>query len=157
MRQIRIYLSGTSSNCFSHTVASLSLGAVRAKQVERCVLVTDASSPAGAKPGRYSLGEQAVDLTPDNRVVLAGHNKLAGSALRMDHAIANVMRLAGVSLADAVRMATVNPARVGSVPGRANGLAASDRADFVLFGFDPQSRSIRIEETYVSGRRVYQC
>ena len=82
---------------------------------------------------------------------------LRTAALRMDHAIANVMRLAGVSLVDAVRMATVNPARVGAVPGRANGLAASDRADFVLFSFDPQSRSIRIEETYVSGRRVYQC
>ena len=49
----------------------------------RCVLVTDASSPAGASPGRYTLGEQAVDLTDDQRVVLAGTDKLAGSALRI--------------------------------------------------------------------------
>jgi len=140
-----------------HVPGSFLKAAVRAKQVARCVLVTDASSPAGAKPGRYSLGEQAVDLTEDNRVVLAGQNKLAGSALRMDHAIANVMRLAAVPLADAVTMATVNPARAGAVPGRRNGLAAGDRADLVLFSFDPQTLSIRVQETYLSGRRVYQC
>jgi N-acetylglucosamine-6-phosphate deacetylase len=140
-----------------HVPGSFLKAAVRAKRVERCVLVTDASSPAGASPGRYSLGEQAVDLTPDNRVVLAGQNKLAGSALRMDHAIGNVMRLAGVSLGDAVKMATMNPARVGAVPGRKNGVAAGDRADLVLFGFDPHTLSIRVMETYLSGRRVYQC
>ena len=90
--------------------------ALRAKGIERSVLVTDASAPAGAAPGRYYLGEQAVDLTADNRVVLAGTEKLAGSALRMDRGVENVMRMTGVSLADAVRMATVNAAKAGAVP-----------------------------------------
>jgi N-acetylglucosamine-6-phosphate deacetylase len=36
--------------------------ALRAKGVERSILVTDASSPAGAAPGRYFLGDQPVDL-----------------------------------------------------------------------------------------------
>ena len=56
-----------------------------------------------------------MDLTADGRVVLAGQDRLAGSALRMDRGIANLMRLAGLSLADAVRMATANAARAGRV------------------------------------------
>jgi N-acetylglucosamine-6-phosphate deacetylase len=135
-------------------VSFLKVG-LRAKGLQRSVLVTDASSPAGAKPGRYSLGEQAVILTEDNRVLLADQDKLAGSALRMDHGIQNLMKLAGMSLADAVTMATVNPARVGAVPGRTKGLAPGDRADFVLFRFDAEQKTIRVEATYLGGRRVY--
>ena len=138
-----------------HLPASFLKTALRAKQLQRSVLVTDASSPAGAKPGRYSLGEQLVDLTPDNRVVLAGQDRLAGSALRMDHGVQNLMKLVGLSLPDAVTMATTNPARVGAVPGRRNGIAAGDRADFVVFRFDPQTRDIQVDATYVSGRRVF--
>jgi N-acetylglucosamine-6-phosphate deacetylase len=138
-----------------HLPASFLKTALRAKQLQRSVLVTDASSPAGAKPGRYSLGEQLVDLTPDNRVVLAGQDRLAGSALRMDHGVQNLMKLAGLPLSDAVTMATTNPARVGAVPGRRNGLAAGDRADFVVFRFDAQTRDIHVDATYVSGRRVF--
>ena len=138
-----------------HLPASFLKVALRAKGLERSVLVTDASSPAGAKPGRYSLGEQTVILTEDNRVILSDQDKLAGSALRMDHGVQNLMKLAGLSLPDAVTMATTNPARVGAVPGRKNGLAAGDRADFVLFRFNPESRGIEVAETYVSGRRVY--
>ncbi|HKW96180.1 MAG TPA: N-acetylglucosamine-6-phosphate deacetylase [Bryobacteraceae bacterium] len=128
--------------------------ALRAKGVERAVLVTDASSPAGCTPGRYRLGEQDVDLTPDNRVVLAGQERLAGSALRMDRGVENLMRLGGLSLADAVRLATVNAARAGRVPGREKGLAAGERADLVLFDFDASSKKIEIKATYIGGERV---
>jgi N-acetylglucosamine-6-phosphate deacetylase len=138
-----------------HLPASFLKVALRAKGLGRSVLVTDASSPAGAKPGRYSLGEQTVILTEDNRVILSDQDKLAGSALRMDHGVQNLMKLAGLSLPDAVTLATTNPAKVGAVPGRKNGLTAGDRADFVLFRFDPDSRSIQVVATYMTGRQVY--
>ncbi len=138
-----------------HLPASFLKVALRAKGVERAVLVTDASAPAGCKPGRYRLGEQEVDLTPDNRVVLAGQERLAGSALRMDRGVENLMRLGELSLADAVRMATVNAARAGGVPGRDRGLEAGDRADFVLFDYDAQRKAIRVRATYVGGRKVW--
>jgi N-acetylglucosamine-6-phosphate deacetylase len=123
--------------------------AVRAKGVERSVLVTDASAPAGAKPGRYYLGEQPVDLTEDDRVVLAGTEKLAGSALHMHRAIINVMRMAGVSLADAVRMATVNAAAAGNVPGRKLGLAPGERADVVQFTIE--ANQLQIQSVWIGG------
>jgi N-acetylglucosamine-6-phosphate deacetylase len=138
-----------------HLGANFLKAALRAKGIGRSVLVTDAAAPAGAAPGRYYLGEQAVDLTPDNRVVLAGQDKLAGSALQMDRGVENLMRMVGLTLADAVRMATVNAARAGKVPGRINGLAPGDRADFVQFRWDAEARAIQITATWISGRRVY--
>jgi N-acetylglucosamine-6-phosphate deacetylase len=138
-----------------HLPVSFLKVALRAKGMDRALLVTDASSPAGCKPGRYRLGEQDVDLTPDNRVVLAGQDRLAGSALRMDHGVANLMRLGELSLAEAVRLATVNAARAGRVPGREQGLVAGDRADFILFDFDEQTKAIQVKATYVGGGKVW--
>jgi len=138
-----------------HLPGSFLKVALRAKGVDRAVLVTDASSPAGCAPGRYRLGEQEVDLTPDHRVVLAGQDRLAGSALRMDRGVENLMRLGELSLSDAVRLATVNAARAGHVPGRQRGLVPGERADFVLFDFDGESKSIHVKSTYIGGRKVW--
>jgi N-acetylglucosamine-6-phosphate deacetylase len=118
------------------------------------VLVTDAATPAGAAPGRYFLADQPVDLTADGRVVLAGTDRLAGSALHMHRGVANLMRLAGLPLADAVRMATLNPARAGKVPGRGQGLVSGERADIVQFRLT-QSGEIEIAATWIAGVRVF--
>jgi N-acetylglucosamine-6-phosphate deacetylase len=129
---------------------------VRAKGVERCVLVTDAVAPAGCPPGSYKLGQVAVDLTAEGRVQLAGMTRLAGSVLRMDRAIENVRRTAGIPLSEAVAMATVNPARVGQVARRDNGLMPGDRADFVQFRWSAAD-GLRVEKTFLSGRLVYSA
>lgn len=127
--------------------------ALRAKGIERSILVTDASTPAGAAPGRYLLGEQPVDLTTDGRVVLAGTDRLAGSALNMAAGVANLMRFAGLPLADAVRMATWNPAAATHIAGRQNGIIPGDRAD--LIAFREADGAIEIEATWIAGARVY--
>jgi N-acetylglucosamine-6-phosphate deacetylase len=121
--------------------------ALRAKTLERSILITDAVTAAGCPPGRYSLGEQPVDLTADGRVVLAGQDRLAGSALRMDRGIENLMRLAGLSLDDALRMATANPARCARIP--------EGRDDRVEFRFDPAAVRIEIATVWLSGRKVF--
>jgi N-acetylglucosamine-6-phosphate deacetylase len=121
--------------------------ALRAKTIERSFLVTDASTPAGALPGRYYLGEQPVDLTEDGRVVLAGTARLAGSALKMHHGVGNLMRLAGLSLAEAVRMASVNPARAGGVV-----VHGGDAVEFRVTGSE-----LEILKTWLGGRLVYSA
>jgi N-acetylglucosamine-6-phosphate deacetylase len=140
-----------------HLPAAFLKVALRAKGIERSVLVTDASTPAGAAPGRYVLGEQEVEHTPDRKVVLVGTEKLAGSALLMHEGVENLMKLAGLSLADAVRMATVNAAVAGKVPARSKGLAVGERADFVQFRFDPDRKKIGIVATWVDGKQVYRA
>ena len=135
-----------------HVGAAFLKVALRAKGVERSILVTDAVMPAGCEPGEYMLGEVEVELHADGSVRLRGGNRLAGSALTMDRAIANVMRMTGVSLRDALVMATTNPARIGRVASRRRGLAPGERADVVLFVLGDNG-AVEILETYVGGRK----
>jgi N-acetylglucosamine-6-phosphate deacetylase len=130
--------------------------AIRAKGAERSILVTDAVMPAGCAPGPYMLGEVEVELKEDGRVVLRGGTRLAGSALTMDRAIANVIRMAGIGLREAVTMATRNPARVGRIASRQRGLVPGSDADVVLFEFDPAT-GVRVLETYLAGERVFRA
>lgn len=94
-----------------HLPASTFKAMVRAKTPARAALVTDAVAPAGCAPGRYRVGTIEVELHPDGRVTLVGSSRLAGSALSLDVAVGNAVRLAGVSLDDALAMASTVPAR----------------------------------------------
>jgi N-acetylglucosamine-6-phosphate deacetylase len=128
--------------------------ALRAKGLERSILVTDAVMPAGCAPGRYKLGEVDVELHSDGSVRLTGEKRLAGSALRMNQAIHNVMKLAGLSLRDAITLTTRNPARVGRIPYRQRGLSTGERADLVRFTYDQNSEEIHVLETFIGGYRA---
>jgi len=132
--------------------------ALRAKGIERSVLITDAAMPAMCAPGPYRLGEVDVELREDQRVVLradapGGRERLAGSGLRMNVAIGNVMRLDGLTLTEAVTMATVNPARVGRIAERQRGLRPGERADVVRFRVN--DGRVEVIETYMGGERVF--
>ena len=135
-----------------HLANSFLRVALRAKGIERSVLVTDAVMPAMCAPGLYMLGEVAVELHEDQSVRLRGGTRLAGSSLRMDRAVENVMRMAGLSLTEAVTMATINPARIGRVSSRQRGIKPGERADLVRFRYE--DGRIVVLETYLSGRLV---
>ncbi len=126
--------------------------ALRAKGIERSVLVTDAVMPAGCPPGDYMLGEIAVTLHPGDRVTLRGGDRLAGAALKMNDGIARAITLGGISLRDAVTMATTNAARVGRISGRWRGLQPGERADLVEFDYGDNHLTIR--RVWLSGERV---
>ena len=125
--------------------------ALRSKGVRRTVLVTDAAAPAGATPGPYRLGELDVELRPDDRVVLAGQERLAGSALRMHNAVANAIRIGKLRLSEAVEAATVNAARLIHLRGPDSGLHEGDRGDIVVFRM---TETIQIDAVYLDGVRV---
>ncbi len=131
--------------------------ALRAKGVERSVLITDAVAPAGCPPGPYRLGEVDVELHPEGKVTLRGQSRLAGSALRMDRGVENLMRIAGLSLQEALTMAARNPARLGRIEHRQRGLQPGERADVIEFDFDPAAKSVRIRRTWLEGQPVWQC
>ena len=142
-----------------HLPGAFMKAAFRAKGPTRRFVVTDVVWPAGATPGRYYLMGKEVELTPDDRVVLVGKNAaeriLAGSGLPMHKAVANLVRLAGLNLTEAVRMATIDPARAGKIAGRDAGLAPGQRGDVVEFRYDPYEPMIEILRTYEGGALVY--
>jgi N-acetylglucosamine-6-phosphate deacetylase len=140
-----------------HIPGSFFRAAVRAKGVERAVLVTDAVMPATCAAGPYKLGQVDVELRPEGRVTLRGSDRLAGSALRMDHAIGNAVRLGSISLPKAIAMATVHPARVARISGRRRGLTPGEHADLVRFQWDEAAHALTVIETVVAGVTVYSA
>jgi N-acetylglucosamine-6-phosphate deacetylase len=99
----------------------------RAKGIENFVLITDAISATGMPDGRYQLGTLEVELK-DGRCTRDGN--LAGSALTMDRAIRNVMKFAGLDLQQAVRAASMNPAKAVGV--KKGTIESGVDADFVV-------------------------
>ena len=137
-----------------HLAPSFLKVALRAKGLERSLLVTDAVMPAGCAPGPYKLGEVDVELHSDGSVRLLGGTRLAGSALSMDRALQNVMQLAGLNLREAITLATRNPARIGRIASRQRGLNPGERADLVRFRYDPASHKTQVLETFLAGHRI---
>ncbi|MGJ5818250.1 N-acetylglucosamine-6-phosphate deacetylase [Paludibaculum fermentans] len=132
--------------------------ALRSKGLERAILITDAVMPAMCEPGPYMLGEVEVQLHPEGKVTLREDtNRLAGSVLRMDAGIGNLMRMCGLTLSEAITLATRNPARVGRVPSRQRGLQPGERADVVEYSYDKAAKSIRVLKTWLDGELVYQA
>ena len=115
----------------------------------RIALVTDAAAAAGMPPGEYLLGGEPVTLPPAaGAPPVRADGTLAGSALRMDVAVANAVRC-GASLAAAVAAATRIPADLIGRPelGR---IAAGAAADLVWLGPDLWTRA-----TWIAGQLVY--
>jgi N-acetylglucosamine-6-phosphate deacetylase len=118
---------------------------LRAKGRDRAVLITDAISAAGMPEGRYRLGPLDVEVR-GNRCEYQG--KLAGSVLTLDQAVRNVMSFAAWTLADAIRLATCNPARLLGDTAR-GALALGRVADMVALAEDGTVR-----QTIVAGEPV---
>jgi N-acetylglucosamine-6-phosphate deacetylase len=116
---------------------------LRAKGVERAVLITDAISAAGMPDGTYQLGPIQVEVK-DGTCTADG--KLAGSVLTMDRAVRNVTKFAGWSLRDAVRAATLNPVRAAGLAEGHGVLAPGAEANLVVLGPDG-----KVRQTFVRG------
>jgi len=124
---------------------------VRAKQVQRCILTTDAMSAAGAPPGRYSVGQFEVVVGPDRLVRHPVSACLAGSAATLDDCVSNVVRWAGIPLADGLAMATTHPAKLLGL--KSAGIEAGKAANLVLFRWNG---GMQVTHTILNGELVYQ-
>jgi len=101
---------------------------LKAKGAEGAVLISDATAATGMPDGRYRLGSLEVEVK-DGRCTSEG--KLAGSVLTMDRAVRNVMKFAHWELQAALRLASLNPARVGGLANRGK-IEAGCPADIVV-------------------------
>lgn len=82
---------------------------LRAKGLERAILVTDAISAAASRPGRYPFAGMSVELGPDAAVRQPGGVGLAGSALSLDQGVRNLVSW-GLATPDmAIALASSHP------------------------------------------------
>ena len=103
------------------------------KGFDSVLLASDGIAATGMQDGNYRLGN--FEVTVKDGVARNSEGKLAGSTLTLDRAIRNVVGL-GVPLTDAVRMATVLPARRLGLAGKKGIIAAGADADLVALTAD---------------------
>ena len=132
-----------------HHVAGPVAGLAFRAAPERIFLVTDAAASAGMSRGSYVLGGEPINVAgADGTPPVRADGTLAGSALRMDAAIANMVAV-GIGLPDAVAAATRIPADLIGRPdlGRIEVTAA---ADLTWLNDD-----LRTAATWVAGDQLY--
>lgn len=135
-----------------HLPADLLKVMLRAKGVDRCVMVSDSVALAGMAPGIYTtpVGGR-VELRADGRLCLAGSELLAGSTAKLAECVGRVVGMTGVSLADALLMATENP---GKFAGERGKIAPGCRGDLVRFRW---SGAMEIEDVWLGGEHVWSA
>ena len=116
---------------------------VRAKGVARTLLTSDAGSLAGMPPGRYREWGTDLEVLPSGKIVVAGTPFLAGSGHFTDVCVGNVIATAGVSLRDAVEMATTRPRELLGLP--VHSVEVGQPADLVVFEWEPGG-AVRVAE-----------
>lgn len=108
---------------------------VRAKGVGRTLLTCDAGNLAGMPPGKYQSWGTELEVLASGKIVVAGTPYLAGSGHFTDMCIGNVIRFAGVSLAEAIDMATARPRQLLGLP--VHTIEPGQPADLMLFDWEP--------------------
>ena len=124
--------------------------ALRAKGVHQLVLVTDTIRAMGLAEGRYVFGGLEIEVSGGAARLMTG--ALAGSTLSMAKAVRNAMKWLGVSICDAIRMASLNPARTINLEHRKGSLVVGKDGDLAIFDGD-----INTIATIVGGRVVYEA
>jgi N-acetylglucosamine-6-phosphate deacetylase len=119
--------------------------AFMAKGSERIALVTDAMPTVGTSLDRFELGGRAIKLA-DGRLT-AEEGTLAGAHLDMASAVRNAVRLAQLPVEDALRAASLTPARFLGLDNERGVLVPGARADFVAL-----TPELTVVATWVEGR-----
>lgn len=114
-----------------------------AKGANLVILVSDGTAATGMRDGSYRLG--TFDVTVSDGVCRNREGKLAGSTLTLDRAVQHMVRL-GVSLSDAIRMATYNGAHRIGMESRKGILAPGADADLILL-----TPELKIANVFVRG------
>jgi N-acetylglucosamine-6-phosphate deacetylase len=120
---------------------------VKAKGLERLILVSDSSSGAGMPDGNYRLGNFTVHVA--GGVCRTVEGNLAGSTITLDAAVRNLASFTGLSYQECLPCATLNPAKALGLEKQKGVIAPGCDADLAVL-----DRNHYVTQTYVRGRPV---
>ena len=85
---------------------------IRAKGIQRSILVSDAINAADMGPGRYALGDFEVEVSDTLRCTKVGHAGLAGAATPLDYGVINTALHTDATFDEAWAMASIQPTKL---------------------------------------------
>lgn len=123
-----------------HVVPDMIKMVIRTKGVEKICLITDSMA---SKEKFLNNEAEGIWYGPDLNYDYEGH--LAGSRLTLENACRNVMKHTGYGLCHAIRMATLNPARLLGIDSRVGSLEPGKRANLIIIDDMVQVKSVVLE------------
>jgi N-acetylglucosamine-6-phosphate deacetylase len=124
--------------------------AFKAKGPDRLALVTDAMRAMDRPDGEYTFGPldggEPVRKFDGVGVTLDG-KALASGVMGLDHCLKTFIAATGTPLPEAVRMATLTPARIAGMENEIGSIAPSKKADLVV-----ADAELNVRAVYVAGR-----
>jgi len=129
--------------------------AAKTKGRNGMILITDAIEAVGLPDGEYTLGDSKIRVKGDLATLL-DDSTIAGSTLTMNRAVGNAVTRVGVSLVDAVYMASTLPAQICGVADRKGSLEVGKDADIAILNpdFSVFATLLRGEIAYSSESRL---
>lgn len=121
---------------------------VQAKGIDRVCAITDCIRAGGMGNGIFEFGGRKV-IVKDGTARLAD-GTISGSVISMAEAVRTIVEKVGLSFADAVKMASANPAGILGLSTKGVLMPGKD-ADVVVL-----DRNFRVLMTIVAGKIVYQ-
>jgi N-acetylglucosamine-6-phosphate deacetylase len=134
-----------------HLPAEALRAMIRAKGLERSLLVSDVVALGGMSAGMYTLPTGPVELTAGGRLEVMGTQLLAGAVVPLIFCVGNVVNMAGLSLAEGLRMATEIPGRLVGGRGR---LLPGQRADLLRFRW-VEGSPLTVADVWLAGEAVF--
>jgi len=119
-----------------HLPPTLMKLAYKCKGADRLCVISDATSGAGMPEGaRFCMGEMEYEVH-DGVGMLLDHTRFAGSTTLVNQMVPILTDVVGIPLVEAIRMATLTPARVIGLDDRKGSLEAGKDADIAIFEDD---------------------
>lgn len=140
-----------------HLPTSTLIAMIRAKQ-GRFIIVSDCVKFGGMAPGVYtSLIGSEVELLPNGRLQTVDNPAiLAGSAQSIDRGIENAMKLAGISMKEAIDAVTIRPAAAIGLR-HIGKLEVGADASFTFFDYSEDEGNLTVLKTVLKGQAVFNA
>lgn len=119
--------------------------ALNCKGVDRINLITDATSLAGLPDGEYGEAPNRAVTKIGGKIVLAGTDTLAGSALTMNMVYQNAAKYAPLTLSELSKITSLNAAKILGKEADIGSLEVGKLADLVLLDTESKVCATMIE------------
>jgi N-acetylglucosamine-6-phosphate deacetylase len=121
---------------------------VRCLGPDRVVLITDAMAGAGLPDGEYELLNQKVTVKAGKATLPDG--TIGGSTATMISAVRTLVNEVGISLQDAIRMASLNPAKLIGLDNHFGSIEDGKEGNLVIL-----NEKMAVQKTFVKGNLVF--